>query len=254
MSATDITSFTQSQNNIFVGSYSGVFTSTNNGSNWSAVNSGLFNRSVTCLASFGNNIFAGTAESGVFLSTNNGADWSLRNDGLMDSSNYALAVCDTILFAGGRSGKIFVTTDKGTNWSLVVGGLPAVYNVNFLAVNGSSIYAGTVGGGLWMRSLSQLVEVSREPAELPRQFTLSQNYPNPFNPSTAINYSLPKAGYVTITVYDAIGSKIATLVNDYKPAGSYSVSFIGKNLASGIYLYRLEAGNYSIVKKLLLVK
>jgi len=86
------------------------------------------------------------------------------------------------------------------------------------------------------------------------QFNLSQNYPNPFNPTTTINYSLPKAGDVKLTVYNSIGSKVATIVDDNKPAGNYSVQFNGSNLASGIYLYRLETGNYSAAKKLILLK
>jgi hypothetical protein len=85
-------------------------------------------------------------------------------------------------------------------------------------------------------------------------FTLSQNYPNPFNPSTTINYSLPKAGNVKLTIYNVIGSRVSTIVDEYKPAGNYSVQFNGSNLASGIYLYRLEAGNYSEAKKLILMK
>jgi len=81
-----------------------------------------------------------------------------------------------------------------------------------------------------------------------------QNYPNPFNPTTTIKYSLPKAGNVKLTVYNAIGSKVATIVNEYKTAGIYSVQFNGSNLASGIYLYRLESGNFSSVKKFILLK
>jgi hypothetical protein len=85
-------------------------------------------------------------------------------------------------------------------------------------------------------------------------FALYQNYPNPFNPSTTINYSLPKSGNVKLTVYNSIGNKVATIANEYKPAGNYSVQFNGSNLASGIYLYRLESDNYSAVKKFILMK
>jgi ELWxxDGT repeat protein len=90
--------------------------------------------------------------------------------------------------------------------------------------------------------------------ESPKVFVLYQNYPNPFNPTTTINYSLAKDGHVKLTVYNAIGSKAATIVNEYKPAGNYSVQFNGSNLASGIYLYRLESGNYSTAKKFILLK
>jgi hypothetical protein len=86
------------------------------------------------------------------------------------------------------------------------------------------------------------------------QFSLKQNYPNPFNPTTTINYSISNPGNVKLTVYNAIGSKIATIVNENKPAGSYSVKFDGANLASGIYLYRLESGSYSTSRKFILMK
>jgi hypothetical protein len=85
-------------------------------------------------------------------------------------------------------------------------------------------------------------------------FRLEQNYPNPFNPSTKINYSLPKAGNVKLTVYNALGSKVLTIVDEYKPAGNYSVQFNGGILASGIYLYRLESGKFNATKKFILLK
>ncbi|MDR3667563.1 MAG: T9SS type A sorting domain-containing protein [Ignavibacteriaceae bacterium] len=91
-------------------------------------------------------------------------------------------------------------------------------------------------------------------AYTPNTFSLEQNYPNPFNPSTTINYSLSKAGKVRLSVYDMTGSKVATIVNENKPAGSYTVHFNGRNLASGIYLYRLESGTYSAVRKFILLK
>jgi|ERR1035437_989466 hypothetical protein len=90
--------------------------------------------------------------------------------------------------------------------------------------------------------------------EIPTAYMLNQNFPNPFNPSTTINYSLPKAGNVKLTVYNSLGSKVATLVNEYKSLGNYSVQFYGSNLASGIYLYRLESGNYSATKKFIMLK
>ena len=89
---------------------------------------------------------------------------------------------------------------------------------------------------------------------VPSNFSLSQNYPNPFNPNTIINYSLAKEGNVRIIVYNSLGSKVATLVDGFKPAGNYSVQFNGRNLASGMYVYRLESGNYSMAKKCILLK
>ncbi len=85
-------------------------------------------------------------------------------------------------------------------------------------------------------------------------FKLNQNYPNPFNPTTTISYSIPKSSFVTLKVYDLLGNEVATLVNEDKSAGYYQVKFNASNLASGVYFYRLIAGNRVEVKKLILTK
>jgi dextranase len=87
-------------------------------------------------------------------------------------------------------------------------------------------------------------------------YSLGQNYPNPFNPTTTINYSLPKAGFVKLKVFDILGNEVETLVNEEKPAGNFSVKFPSQknNLASGIYIYELYAGKYFASKKLILLK
>lgn len=88
-------------------------------------------------------------------------------------------------------------------------------------------------------------------------YNLAQNYPNPFNPETIINYSIAKDGFVKIKVYDMLGKEIATLVNNFKTAGAYKVEFDAnsiKKLSSGIYYYKIESGNFSDVKKMILVK
>lgn len=89
---------------------------------------------------------------------------------------------------------------------------------------------------------------------LPIEYGLSQNYPNPFNPETQISYALPEPTFVTLKVYDVLGRDVATLVSEYKEAGFYEVEFNGSSLSSGVYFYKLVAGNYSAVKKLLIAK
>jgi hypothetical protein len=89
---------------------------------------------------------------------------------------------------------------------------------------------------------------------LPKEYSLAQNYPNPFNPSTMINYSMPKTGLVTIKVYNILGKEIATLVNEQKTAGNYSVKFTASRYASGVYFYRMQAGSFIETKKLILLK
>jgi len=80
------------------------------------------------------------------------------------------------------------------------------------------------------------------------------NYPNPFNPTTVISYQLPKDGIVIVKVYDILGKEVKSLVNEYKSAGNYTVSFDASHLASGIYFYQLRAGNFISTKKMLLLK
>lgn len=91
-------------------------------------------------------------------------------------------------------------------------------------------------------------------SEIPDKFILKQNYPNPFNPTTQIRYSIPEATEVSLEVFDLLGKKVATLVNEEKQPGTYTVNFDASNLASGIYLYRLRAGSYVSTRKLILAK
>ncbi len=88
----------------------------------------------------------------------------------------------------------------------------------------------------------------------PGSFSLNQNYPNPFNPSTRISYSIQKAGLVTLKVYDILGREVATLFNGFQQPNSYSVSFNASGLASGIYFYKLKAGDFVQTRKMMLLK
>jgi hypothetical protein len=90
--------------------------------------------------------------------------------------------------------------------------------------------------------------------ELPGIFRLDQNYPNPFNPNATIKYELPKSSDITLTVYDVLGREVSVLVNHRMDAGVHEVKFDGSNLASGVYFYRLQAGDFVATKRLLLMK
>jgi GH35 family endo-1,4-beta-xylanase len=96
--------------------------------------------------------------------------------------------------------------------------------------------------------------VERTVSTIPANYRLDQNFPNPFNPSTKIRYSIVKASRVTLKIYDILGREILTLVNENQLPGQYTVTFDAKNLASGVYFYRLNAGNFSGTKKLMLLK
>ena len=101
---------------------------------------------------------------------------------------------------------------------------------------------------------SPVTGVAEEGGGIPEQFILSQNYPNPFNPTTAVGYQLPTASEVKLIVYDLLGREVAVLVNERKVVGSYEVKFDAAGLASGVYLYRLTAGDFVQTRKMVVIK
>ena len=105
-----------------------------------------------------------------------------------------------------------------------------------------------------LRSLLLSFTSASVPVGLPAQFSLSQNMPNPFNPSTRIRLSLPRPVYVSLKVFDLLGREVATLVNAMRPAGVYEEEWNASNIPTGVYLYRLVAGDFSDVKKMLIVR
>ncbi|HUI65029.1 MAG TPA: T9SS type A sorting domain-containing protein, partial [Bacteroidota bacterium] len=238
----------------------GVYLSTNNGTSWTAANSGLASTSVRALAVSGTNLFAGTA-NGVFISTNDAASWTAVDSGLTSRSVRALVVSPVPdgkaginLFAGTDSDGVFLSTNSGTNWTSVNTGLPKT-SVSALAASGGNVFAGTEASGVWRRPLSEMItSVEGSSAILPMQFTLAQNYPNPFNPTTSIRYAVPSRTHVTLSVYNTLGQLVSTLVNGEEDPGFHEVRFDGSNLASGVYFYRIQAGIFTQARRLLHLK
>ncbi|MBV6513050.1 MAG: hypothetical protein FMNOHCHN_02575 [Ignavibacteriaceae bacterium] len=143
-------------------------------------------------------------------------------------------------------------------------------NIGFVIGNGNSnseksysFTDGTIVSGIkYLYRLKQIdtdgkFEYSQQVAVFtgkPENFSLEQNYPNPFNPATTIEFSLPAASVVRIEIYDMLGNKVTELLNDKREAGYYSVPFNASALPSGVYVYRIEAGDYRAVKKMTLIK
>jgi hypothetical protein len=107
----------------------------------------------------------------------------------------------------------------------------------------------------WTLVVANIVGVSNNQNLEPYIFALNQNYPNPFNPTTLINYSIAKQSLVSLRVFDILGREVAALVNnELRQQGDYEVTFNGENLPSGIYYYKLTAGDYTDVRKMILMK
>ncbi|HQI41819.1 MAG TPA: FlgD immunoglobulin-like domain containing protein [Ignavibacteriaceae bacterium] len=227
-------------------------------------------------------IFAGTLGDGVYISKDNGVTWqkTFNSDGyitsIVESDNGYLF---TVIYNYG----VFRSSDNGATWINKVNGLPrkpgfqklfiASDNSIYLTTDkGYGIYKSTDYGDNWFH-VGIISDVTDNNFELSTEYSLYQNYPNPFNPSTKIKYSIPSAtlrpritgqaaqsdNWVTLKVYDVLGNEVATLVNEYKPAGNYEVEFNGhsdkgQDLSSGVYFYTLRAGNFVQTKKMILLR
>lgn len=250
---------------IFITSY-GVYRSIDNGDNWTETSSGLTNTGVNDFAfnSLGH-ILVGTAadNGGVFTSTDNGDNWTITGYSFQsetDSVVIALAINSTDdIFIGTFGIGVVCSMDNGNSWTEINSGFPRDQYFGYYPIVQSFIFntegyilAGTSNG--IFRS-EQIVTTSTEADDyIPKSFLLEQNFPNPFNPSTIIKFTLSKTEYVNIEVFNALGQKIKTLLNKHMIAGHHEVEFTAGNLSSGIYFYRIEAGEFQEVKKMVLLK
>ncbi|MEO8664721.1 MAG: T9SS type A sorting domain-containing protein [Ignavibacteria bacterium] len=169
--------------------------------------------------------------------------------GLKDGSNLVFAFIYT------NTNYCVRTSDFGVTW--VNEPLPTQAQTGSLRlmkfVNSSLGYAGGFNG-VFLR-YGNSIGISQINSEIPTGYVLGQNYPNPFNPSTKINFSLPRSSDVTIRIYNGIGKEVETLINEFKPAGNYSVDYTAApGLTSGVYFYSLTANDFRATKKLMIVK
>lgn len=263
-----VSALTVSGTNLFAGTNgfggNGVYISTNNGANWSPANSGLNVNFVSALTVSGTNLFAVTADvlsTQVFISTNDGTNWSTANNSLPDSFEKCFAVSGTNVFAGAYSNGVYLTTNNGSDWIEVNEGFGS-RTIRTLAVLGEDLFAGFYDGNVFRRPLSQMITSVEQISDLrPTDFILAQNYPNPFNPTTKISWQSPIGSWQALKVYDVLGNEVATLIDEWKEAGSYETSFNASSLSSGIYFYKLQIyptegrmESYNQTKKLILMK
>jgi hypothetical protein len=142
--------------------------------------------------------------------------------------------------------------------------VPSTYNFTYTAPSSAgtdTLYATGKGASFsaWNWAVNKRLVVKSltgvlNENEFPTIFNLKQNYPNPFNPSTSIQYAIPRSAYVSLKVYDVSGKEVANLVDGFQSAGEHNIKLDGSNLPSGVYLYRLIAGNFSQTKKLAVMK
>lgn len=168
--------------------------------------------------------------------------------GLKDGSNLIFALLYT------NSNKCFRTSDYGTTWIQETLPTQASSSLRLMQFLNPALGFAAGGGGVFIR-YGNSIGISLTNTEVPEDFKLGQNYPNPFNPSTKINFSIPFPSRVKLIVYDPIGKEVATLVDEFRNAGNYTTDFTaGSELNSGIYFYKMEAGEFTVTRKFILLK
>lgn len=251
----DIITFTNgSAEVIMAGTADGVFVSTDLGITWKKKVNGLTGNSlrITSFIYLENSVLIST-QNGVFRSMDLGDTWTpIINSGYYSSFCSSGQQSPYPLYIIGSD--VYYTFDL-LNWNFV-----SIQGINSQCVSGvfnsQFVYLGTDGNGVYrkQKSLISSVENGNSINLTPSNYGLEQNYPNPFNPSTFINYFLPEPGIVRLSVFDVMGSEVATLVNEFRSAGTHRVRFNAGDLPSGVYIYRLETKGFSASKKLLLIK
>ncbi|MBK7500430.1 MAG: T9SS type A sorting domain-containing protein [Ignavibacteriales bacterium] len=265
---TTIAAAPTNSNVIFVGTDDAhVWVSSNNGANWNDVSAGLPERWVTRVVvdPSDENIvyvtFSGLKwrdpQPHVYRSTNKGANWIDISGNLPDAPVNAFAVDNNFsnrLYLGSDVG-MYVSFDTGQSWEVLGEGLP-ILPIGDIKIHPAEnfLVAGTYGRSMYKIDLNLLTNVDNDQPQIVTKFTLSQNYPNPFNPTTKISWQAPISGHQTIKVYDITGKEIVTLVDEYKSAGKHEINFDASFLSSGVYLYKLNAENYSETRKMVVLK
>jgi photosystem II stability/assembly factor-like uncharacterized protein len=191
----------------------------------------------------------------ILKTTNAGYNWTVLSSGVTDTLGCVKFYNSNTGWVSGYN-KILATTNGGNSWTIQYTGasnvLQSISFANALTgwVCGSRTVLATVTGGSKVNRLGSIV---------PDDYKLEQNYPNPFNPETKIRFDVKKEfrsqeSEVKLVIYDILGKEISTLINEALQSGSYEVTFDGSNLTSGIYFYRLTAGDYVTTKKMMMIK
>lgn len=229
----------------------GLFISTNSGFSFSGpynINScwGIMQKTP-------NDLYMVTTSTGTPFSksTNGGYNWSTVSAQPGSMRGCSLDLAGNIYING--NGGVFKSTNDGlsfTNTGVTASG-------NQIVSHGNKMYAAVTGsttGGVWIYTDTTLTSVIPVTTGIPKNFELKQNYPNPFNPSTIIRFSLSVVSNTMLKVYDVTGREVQTLVNEKLQPGTYETSFDGSKFTSGVYFYKITAGDFTVTKKLLLVK
>jgi photosystem II stability/assembly factor-like uncharacterized protein len=255
----------------------GVFLSSNNGISWRPVNSGMplpmsLHFFINSFAVNGTYVFAGTGyrvfespaitcSTGVFLSTDTGKSWTAVNSGLTNKCVSSLALNGTDLYAGTLGNGVFHSADSGKSWTTINSGLPDSSWISSLMTNGINLFAGTHYGGLAVSEIAPAYEgiwrlplpeagVKTPQAFLPEKSAFKLNFSNGSHSKITLHFTLPRSEQVTVKIYDLSGKEITSLVNNYFGSGAHRLTWNTRNLTSGCYTVKLQAGPTTYLKSI----
>jgi photosystem II stability/assembly factor-like uncharacterized protein len=230
-----------------------IYKTTNDGTDWVKVYQGIPEAVIMdLLITPEGNIFATSLREGILRSTDQGQSWELKSNGVNTNWIRSLALdSGGDLILGGYTEGIWKSTDKGDNWIDITSNMNHITVRKFLLYE-KELYLAT-DESVWKSNPDSLTSAAEDDIK-PKEYFLSQNYPNPFNPSTTIKYSLPQTGRVTLSIYDLLGREVVKLIDEEKPAGEYETQWNASSHPSGVYFMRMQAGEFSEVRKVVLVK
>ena len=244
-------SFSVANGNMFIGGTNEAFFSDDTGKNWIQLKNIADIGLVTAISEIDSLVYLAGYGGGIYTSTDTGKSWTLNQGSYAPVSTFL--PYNHSLFVGAAGG-VYLIWNEAKNWALLDSG--SSLGVSCLAISDSFLYAGTYSGGVLHCPLAGLIPTSVNQREnrLPDQYEVKQNFPNPFNPTTTIHFELPKESYVQLKLYNILGQNVLIILDENRPAGMYDVQVNAGNLASGIYFYRIKAGNFVQTKKMVLMK
>lgn len=228
--------------------YNGTRVSSDYGESWSNIIIPPFS---SIISGKNGKLFAGSL-SGIYVSSDNGKSWT--SVGFVDLTVRTMLIDSRGFVYAATNNGMFKSSNDGDTWIEINSGLTDLNILCATITPDDYIFIGTLRKGVF-KSTDPVTEIERGLfAEPPRSFLLLQNFPNPFNPTTNFEFQLPHKGYVTLRVFDLLGRKLATLVNEEKAPGVYKASWDASEFPSGVYLYQLRADNFIETKKMVLMK
>jgi photosystem II stability/assembly factor-like uncharacterized protein len=243
---------------------SGVYWSIDGGGSWYKMNNGLSTRAGQSLAisNDGSTLYAGTEGGGVFRLVRNQVPPSIQS--LIPDTSHSIQIAkgDSLLFTVNASdlNNDIIHYSWYLNYSLIPNrDLPQFLlktdKLEFGEYQLKAVVADSFSSSqaTWHVTITSLSSVETDGKGIPKEYQLSQNYPNPFNPTTFIRYAIPKSTAVTLRIFNTLGQEVASLVNEQKSPGYYQIEWKA-NVPSGIYFFRLQAGEFVETKKMILLK